>query len=40
MRFGSKCSILNEQVMYIEKSKLNISDMQLIPLDSVTYVEN
>ena len=25
--FGSKCSILNGQVIYIEKSKLNIADM-------------
>ena len=27
MRFGSKCSDLNGQVIYIEKSKLNIADM-------------
>ena len=32
MGFGSKCSILNGQVIYIEKSKLNITDMRLIPL--------
>ena len=38
MGFGSKCSILNGQVIYIEKSKLNIADMWLIPLDRVTYV--
>ena len=37
MGFGSKCSILNGQVIYIEKSKLNIADMWLIPLDCVTY---
>ena len=37
MGFGSKCSILNEQVIFIEKSKLNIADMRLIPLDGVTY---
>ena len=36
MRFGPKCSILNGHVIYIEKSKLNISNMQLIPLDVVT----
>ena len=38
MGFGSKCSILNGQVIYIEKSKLNIADMWLIPLDRVTNV--
>ena len=38
--FESKCSILNEQVIYIEKSKLNITDMWLIPLDHVTYTFN
>ena len=27
MGFGSKCSILNEQVIYTENSKLNIADM-------------
>ena len=27
MEFGSKCSILNGQVVHIEKSKLNIADM-------------
>ena len=37
MGFGSKCSILNGQVIYVEKSKLNIADMWLIPLDHVTY---
>ena len=37
MGFGSKCSILNEQVIYTENSKLNIADMWLIPLDRVTY---
>ena len=26
---------LNEQVVYVEKSKLNIADMWLIPLDRV-----
>ena len=25
--FGSKCSILNGEVIYIEKSKLNIADI-------------
>ena len=33
VRFGSKCSILNGQVIYIETSKLNIANMLLIPLD-------
>ena len=37
MEFESKCSILNEQGIYIEKSKLNVVDMWLIPLDCVTY---
>ena len=32
MGLKSKCSILNEQVIYIEKSKLKIANMQLIPL--------
>ena len=27
MGFGSKCSILYGQVIYIEKSKLNVADM-------------
>ena len=36
MGFGSKCNILNGLVIYIEKSKLNIADMWLIPLDRVT----
>ena len=27
MGFGSKCSILNGQVVYLKKSKLNIADM-------------
>ena len=27
IRFESKCGILNKQVIYIEKSKLNIADM-------------
>ena len=31
------CSTLNEQAIYIEKSKLNIANMWLIPLDRVTY---
>ena len=38
MGFESKCSILNGQVIYVEKSKLNIADMWLIPLDRVTYM--
>ena len=37
MGFGSKCSILNGQEIYIEKSKLNIADMWLITLDCVTF---
>ena len=36
MGFGSKCSILNGQVIYIEKSKLNIAEACLIPLERVT----
>ena len=36
MGFGSNYSILNGQMIYIEKSKLNIADMWLIPLDRVT----
>ena len=31
-----KCSILNGQVIFVGKSKLNIADMWLIPLDHVT----
>ena len=34
---GSKCSILNGQVIYVEILKLNIADMWLVPLDHVTY---
>ena len=37
MSFGSKCSILNGQVILYWKSKLNIADMWLIPLGRVTY---
>ena len=37
MGFGFQCSILNGQAIYIEKSKLNVADMWLIPLDRVTY---
>ena len=37
MGFESRCSILNGQVIYIEKTKLKIADMWLIPLDRVTY---
>ena len=36
MGFESKCSILNEQVVYVKNSKLNIGNMWLIPLDPVT----
>ena len=36
MGFESRCSILNGQVIYIEKTKLKIADMWLIPLDHVT----
>ena len=38
MGFESRCSILNRQVIYIEKAKLKIADMWLIPLDRVTYL--
>ena len=40
LRWGldKKKNILDEQVIYIEKSKLNIADMWLIPLDHVTNV--
>ena len=38
MGFGSKCSILNGQVVYIENSILKIGDMWLIPLNCVTYI--
>ena len=37
MGFESKCSILNGQVVHVEKSKMKIADMWLIPLDRVTY---
>ena len=36
---GSKCSILNGQVIIIKNLKLNIADMWLIPLDRVTNIE-
>ena len=40
MRFGSKCSILNGQVIYIEKKyNLNIFDMWLISRDHVTNMQ-
>ena len=35
MGFGSKCSIFNGQVIYIQNLKFNIADMWLIPLDRV-----
>ena len=38
MEFGSKCNILNGQVIYVKNSKLNIADMWLIPFDRVTYL--
>ena len=38
MGFESKCSILNGQVIYIEKSKLKIADMWLNSLDRVTII--
>ena len=38
MGLGSKCGILNGQVVYIHKAKLKIADMWLIPLDRVTFV--
>ena len=34
-----KCNILNGQVIYIEKSKLNIADMWLILIDPVTVTD-
>ena len=37
MGFGLKCSVLNGQVIYLEKSKSNIADMWLIPFERVTY---
>ena len=37
MGFGSKYSILNGQVLFIKKSKLNDANMWPIPLDRVTY---
>ena len=36
MGFGSKCSILNGQVIHTDNSKLNIANMLHIPLDRVT----
>ena len=39
VEFGSKCSILNGQVIYIKKAKLIIADRRLIPLDRVTYYQ-
>ena len=38
MGFGSKWSILNGQVVYIETPKLNIANLLLIPLDPVTFL--
>ena len=38
MELGSECSILNGQVIYIEKPKLKIAGMWLIPLDRDTYM--
>ena len=37
MGFKSKCSIENGQVVNVKKSKSNIVDMWLNPLDRVTY---
>ena len=37
MGFGWRFSILNGKVIFIERWKLNIADMWLIPLDCVTY---
>ena len=38
MHFVSKCAHFKwKQVIYVEKSKLNIADMWPIPLDRVTY---
>ena len=36
MGFGLKCSILNGQVAYSKKLKLNTADMWLVPLDHAT----
>ena len=33
-----KCSVLSRQLICFEKSKLNIADMWLIPLDRVTFM--
>ena len=38
MGIGAKYSILNGEMIYAEKSKLNIADMWLILLDRVTYI--
>ena len=40
MGLRSKGRIFNRQVIYIEKSKLNIADMWLISLDRVTLAQN
>ena len=40
MGFESKCSIFIGQVINVENSKLNITDMWLIPLDRVTYTKD
>ena len=40
MGYRSKCSIFAGQVFYFEKSKLNIADMWLSPLDRVTNSES
>ena len=37
MGFEWRCSIINGQMIFTEKSKLNIADMWLIRLDHVTY---
>ena len=37
--FTSKYNILTGQVIDIEKSKLNVADMRLIPLDRVTNLK-
>ena len=38
MGFGSKCSILNGKVIYIENQNWILPTLWLIPLDHVTYV--
>ena len=39
MGFESRCNIFNGLIIYTEKSKLNIADMWLIPLNRVTLAD-